>query len=156
MEAKAKFPANLMKKTPNAQPYWIAAPDDLELISGYQTIMKIPGAHDPDFDHYFYEMFMTGHNMTVSLLFGTNLEDIFPWVNPDFYISAADSRVSVRVNPTEDSVGEYFLSTVYYELGTVEAYVLSASFMITITPDTADDASIAEEFSAQSEEYEQN
>jgi hypothetical protein len=84
------------------------------------------------------------------------VEELYPWINTDIYVSPTDHQISVKVSPSTDDLGTFYFSFIYYELGTPEQTVLTYHGEVTITPDTAEDASISEEFGAQADLYQQN
>jgi hypothetical protein len=60
---------------------------------------------------------------------------------------SASGTASMTIYPsTEKEVGSYTLYLEYAELFTPDMYTIEKTYQVTVTPDTADDASIADKF----------
>jgi hypothetical protein len=57
---------------------------------------------------------------------------------------SSSGRSSAVIIGDKDYLGNYTVTQMYQELGTLELYALNITFVIEILPDSSDDASISE------------
>jgi len=82
--------------------------------------------------------------------------DTFPFINLDAkFTMSSTGRSSVVVIGDKDYLGNYTVTQIYQELGTLELYACNTTFVIEILPDSSDDASISETAALMIKAYEE-
>ena len=82
--------------------------------------------------------------------------DTFPFVSLDAkFTMSSTGRSSVVIVGDKDYLGNYTVTQIYQELGTLELYACNTTFVIEILPDSSDDASISETAALMIKAYEE-